>query len=103
MPQPPQFCTLFVVAVSHPFFGLASQLPKPAAQVMPHTPALQNARPFVVSQPNPQPPQFLVLVSMFVSQPFDATPSQSANGEMHDEMAHDPDVHVVLAFGSTQS
>jgi hypothetical protein len=94
---------LFVVAVSQPFFGLASQLPNPAAHVMPHTLALQKAWPFVVSHARPQPPQFLVLVSVFVSQPFEATPSQSANGEMHDAMAQAPDVHVVFAFGSTQS
>src|SRR5690349_8594933 len=103
VPQPPQFWMLFVVAVSQPFFGFASQLPKPAAHVIPQTPALQKARPFVVSQARAQPPQFLVLVSVFVSQPFEAMPSQSANGEMHDAIAQVPEVQVVFALGSTQS
>jgi hypothetical protein len=103
VPQPPQFWGLFVVAVSHPLPTFASQLPKPAAHVMPQTPEAQYARPLVVSQARLQPPQFFALVSVFVSQPFAAFPSQSANGGMHDEISQVPLVHVVLAFGSTQS
>jgi hypothetical protein len=103
VPQPPQFCGLFVVAVSQPFVTFASQLPNPAAQVIPHTPDAQNARPFVVLHASPHPPQFFALVSVFVSHPFAALPSQSANGGMHDEISHAPLVHVVFAFGSTHS
>lgn len=103
MPHAPQFAELFVVAVSQPFEPFASQFPKLAAQVMLHTPDVQNANPFVVLQPSPQAPQFLALVSVFASQPLDATPSQSANGGKHDEISHVPVVHVVLAFGSTHT
>ena len=105
VPHPPQFCVLFVVAVSHPFFTSASQLPNPAAHVMLHTPDAHVASPFVVSHPNtvPHPPQFFVLVSVFTSHPFAVSPSQSANGVMHDAISHAPVVHVVFAFGSTHT
>lgn len=103
VPQPPQFWTLFVVAVSHPFLRSASQLPKPAAHVMLHTPDVQNANPFVESHPSPQPPQFFALVSVLVSQPLETTPSQSAKGGKHDAMVHVPVVQLVFAFGSTHT
>jgi hypothetical protein len=101
VPQPPQFAVLFVVAVSQPLPTFASQLPKPAAQVMPQTPDEQNASPLVVLHARPQPPQFLALCSVFVSQPLAVFPSQSANGGMHEEISQVPLVQVVLAFGST--
>jgi hypothetical protein len=103
VPQPPQFAVLFVVAVSQPLLTLASQLPNPAAHVMPQTPDEQKASPFVELQARAQPPQFFALVSVFVSQPFAALPSQSANGGTHDAISHVPVVQVVLAFGRTHS
>jgi hypothetical protein len=103
VPHPPQFCVLPVVVVSHPLDTLASQFPNPAAQVMLHAPEAQNANPFVALHPSPQPPQCPALVSVFASHPFDATPSQSANGGTHEAISHVPVVHVVFAFGSTQT
>jgi hypothetical protein len=99
LPHAPQFCTLFVVAVSQPLATLASQLPNPAAQRMLHTPDAQDATPFVVSQARPQPPQFFALASTFVSHPFDATPSQSAYGARHDVISHLPVAQLAFAFG----
>lgn len=92
-----------MVGVSHPFDTSASQFPNPAAHVMLHAPEVQNAKPLVVLQPSPHPPQFLALVSVFVSQPFFGLPSQSANGGKHDEISQIPVVHVVLALGSTHT
>jgi hypothetical protein len=103
VPHPPQLLALFVVAVSHPLLTFASQLPNPAAHVMLHAPAMQNANPFVVSHPSPHPPQCFALVSVFASHPFDASPSQSANGGRHDAISHFPVAHVVFAFGSTHT
>jgi hypothetical protein len=103
VPQPPQFWTLFVVAVSHPSLRSALQFPNPAAHVMLQTPDVQNANPFVASHARPQPPQFFAAVSVLVSQPFAMTPSQSANGGRHDEIVHAPVVQLVLAFGRTHT
>lgn len=103
VPQPPQFCVLPVVVVSHPLETLASQFPNPAAQVMLHTPDEQNANPFVLSHARLHPPQLPELVSVFASQPLAATPSQSANGGTHEAISHAPVVHVVFALGSTQT
>jgi hypothetical protein len=99
LPHAPQFCTLFVVAVSQPLATLASQFPNPAAHAMLHAPDVQNATPFVVLHASPHPPQFFALASMFVSHPFDATPSQSAYGAMHDVISHVPVAQLVFAFG----
>jgi hypothetical protein len=67
------------------------------------TPDVQNAKPWVESHPRLHPPQFFALVSVFVSQPFDVTPSQSAKGGRQDEIVHVPVVQLVFAFGSTQT
>jgi hypothetical protein len=99
VPHAPQFCTLFVVAVSQPLATLASQFPYPAAHRMLHTPELQDATPFVVLHASPHPPQFLALASTFVSHPFDAIPSQSAYGAMQDVIWHLPVVQLAFAFG----
>ena len=103
VPHPPQFWTLFVNAVSQPSVRSASQLPNPAAHVMLQTPDVQKEKPFVESHPRPQPPQFLALVSVFVSQPLAMLPSQSANGGRHDEIVHAPVVQLVFAFGRTHT
>ena len=65
MPQAPQFWTLFVVAVSQPFLGFASQLPKPAAQTIEHDPLVHDAAPWLVLHAFPHVPQFFG--SLFVS------------------------------------
>jgi hypothetical protein len=68
-----------------------------------HAPDVQNAKPCVESQARLQPPQFFALVSVFVSQPLDATPSQSAKGGRQEAMVHVPVVQLVFAFGRTHT
>jgi hypothetical protein len=66
-----------VVGVSHPFARLPSQSPKPIEHVTPHMPALHAAVPFVgVGHVVPHIPQCCGSALRFVSQPFDAMPSQ---------------------------
>ena len=83
-PQAPQLATSFFVAFSHPLLTSASQFPKPALQVIAHVPFRHLAAPFVESHAFVQPPQFAVSFDVSVSQPFEALPSQSAYGVMHD-------------------
>jgi hypothetical protein len=64
------------VLISQPLAELPSQLPKPALQVMPQSPAAQVAVPLVLLQTVLQPPQ-CVGVLRLVSQPLAALPSQS--------------------------
>ena len=69
MPQPPQFDALFDVMVSQPLFLFASQSPKPAAHTGLHTLAMQLVVPFALVHVVPQPPQFVTLLVVLVSQP----------------------------------
>lgn len=75
-PQAPQL--VFVSSwVSQPFEGSPSQSPQPALQAMAHFPETQLAVPFVELHALPHAPQFNGSVSVLVSQPFEASPSQS--------------------------
>lgn len=75
-PHAPQLATLEFRFTSQPLAALPSQLANPALQVMPQTPAVQNGVPLVLLHAVPQPPQWLVLFWVFVSQPFETLPSQ---------------------------
>ena len=46
----------------------------------------------------PQTPQFVELVSRLASQPFEPTPSQSANGDVH-TTPHCAALHTAVSFG----
>ena len=70
IPQPPQF-EVVVVETSQPLVALPSQLPKPALQVIPQTPFVHDAVPFVLLQTLPQALQLSGSVLMFFSQPFE--------------------------------
>ncbi len=76
VPHAPQFATSLCSPNSHPFAALPSQLPNPAAQVTPHTPAAQVAVPFVPLHAFPHLPQCATLVARVASQPFAALESQ---------------------------
>ena len=76
VPQPPQWLALFVVFVSQPLAGLPSQLAKPLLQAGAQVPLAQATLPFGLLHAMPQPPQWLVLELVFVSQPLLALPSQ---------------------------
>src|SRR5689334_11579429 len=83
MPQPPQFPGLLVVLVSQPSAVPPLQSPKPllhmgAVQALPEQVELALAYLVLQSLPAaPQPPQFLVLVAILISQPFFGSASQS--------------------------
>jgi hypothetical protein len=99
LPQPPHALTLFVVAASQPLLTFASQLPKPAAHMIPHAPLVHVAEPFVELQTFMHAPQFEVFVAVLISQPFVLTLSQLANVPTHEVISHVPVAHDVLAFG----
>jgi hypothetical protein len=81
-PQVPQLLMLVAVLVSHPLFGLPSQLPKPELQAGVHTPDTQEFVPLVAEQATPHAPQSVAVV-IGVSQPFLGSPSQFANPAAH--------------------
>ena len=72
--QEPQCSKLLPRVTSQPFAALPSQLPKPFAQLIPHTLAVQVAVPFVVLQTLPHAPQLVGLVAVDVSQPSSIAP-----------------------------
>lgn len=77
LPQEPQFATLVFRLASQPLAATPSQLPKPALHVrMPQAPDEQVAVAFRREHTMPQLPQFAVLLCVFVSHPFVASPSQ---------------------------
>jgi hypothetical protein len=76
VPHPPQFAGLVVTLVSQPFAALPSQLPKPELHVGTHALAVQVVLPFGLLQGLAQAPQLLMSLVVFVSQPFEALPSQ---------------------------
>jgi hypothetical protein len=96
-PQAPQFATSFLVAFSQPSLTAALQFANPVLHVIEHAPLPHFAVPLVVSQASPHPPQFFRSLEVSVSQPFDTTPSQSANGVMQDATSHEPEMHVPFA------
>lgn len=74
--QVPQRVGSVLWFVSQPFAALPSQLPKPLLQLMPHTPAVQEAVPFVELQVLLQLPQRVTSVFRLVSQPLAVLRSQ---------------------------
>jgi hypothetical protein len=77
-PQVPQLLTSVPVWVSQPLVISASQLLYPAAQVMLHVELEQAGVPWLLLQAAPQIPQLVAEVLVSISQPLDATASQSA-------------------------
>jgi hypothetical protein len=76
-PQLPQLVTV-LSAVSQPFLGLLSQLPKPLLQVGAQVLLVQLVLPWAFVQAVPQLPQFVTLVAKLISQPLAALASQFA-------------------------
>ena len=99
-PQPPQAFTLLVVAVSHPFATLLSQLPKPAAHWMEQAPFEHDAAPFCELHALPHPPQLATLTAVLISQPFCFMPSQSANVPLHETSSQVPVAHDAVIDAS---
>jgi hypothetical protein len=84
---------------SQPLSALPSQSPKPAAQVIRQRPAAQPAAPLgPAGHTFPHAPQWLALVPVFTSQPFVASPSQSAKPAAQ-VIRHTPITHEGAALG----
>ena len=98
--QLPQWATDVVMSVSQPVDALLSQSPNPAKHVMTQVPFVQLGLPFVLEHALPQAPQLSGSASVGSSQPFDGSPSQSANPAMHWPKAHWPAAQIDIAFGS---
>ncbi len=76
VPHAPQFKFDVFVFVSHPLFGLPSQLAKPCAHMGAHAPPLHDVVPFMFEHVVPHDPQLLALLVVLISQPFAYCPSQ---------------------------
>jgi hypothetical protein len=101
-PQLAQFVSVVSVD-SQPFDSLRSQLPKvglqaPRAQV----PLAHDAAPLGLEHAVPQPPQFASVVSG-VSQPFDATRSQSPKPASQATTRHTEPLQLPVPFGGSQT
>jgi hypothetical protein len=77
-PQAPQFVVEVCVFVSHPLFGLPSQLENPVVQVGTHTPVVHTVVPLPLVHAVAQAPQ-LVVVFSGVSHPLPTFESQLPN------------------------
>src|SRR5262245_41244117 len=116
MLQPPQFLASPSVATSQPLTVLLSQLANPGRQeskvqtLLMHAllalgmlhcgqvqPPLAHTR--FTGQTMPQPPQFLALAPVGVSQPFTLLPSQLANPGRQVSMTHCLATQMALALG----
>jgi hypothetical protein len=100
--QLPQWSTLLDVWISQPFEASESQSWNPFAHAMEHAPSAHAATPWFVEHGVPHAPQFLMLVLRFVSQPFEARPSQSAKPSLQLAMTHLPPAHPGVPFAIEQ-
>jgi hypothetical protein len=78
LPHAPQLLADCVRSTSHPFCACPSQLPCPTEHTVVHAPATHVPVPPTDEHAALHAPQLSALVFKFVSQPFDASPSQSA-------------------------
>lgn len=103
LPHVPQFDVEVFVLTSQPVDAMPSQFPNPVLHAMVHAPSEQPGDPFVPLHTVPQPPQFEALVSVLVSQPLLALPSQLPNPELQAPSVHTPLAHDSLAFARSQT
>ncbi len=100
----PQFAALVPRSVSHPLAGLPSQSPHPSSQVVnPQRPSRHTPVACIGAQAMPHPPQWARLVSVEVSQPFEAVMSQSAKPALQLATAHVEATHWGVALVSAQA
>lgn len=79
LPQVPQFLVSVVTFTSQPLpRALPSQSTNPLLQAIWHLPALQLGVPLLLLQVEPQPPQWVAVVLVLISQPFVGLASQFA-------------------------
>jgi hypothetical protein len=97
LPQPPQFCRSVCVFTSQPFDAALSQSAKPLLQdATAQLPVVHAAVEFGRKHRVPQPPQLSLSFWRLTSQPSNATPLQSSQGELHAAIWQAPFVHVGL-------
>ncbi len=95
-PQAPQFALLLVMFTSQPSAAVPLQFAKPALQLeMPQVLAEQLAVAFGTEHTMLQPPQFVALLVVFVSQPLLRLPSQLPRPVLH-VMPQRPAVQVAV-------
>lgn len=98
VPHAPQLVAAARVSTSHPFAVTASQLPKPAEHSIPHTPAAHvGAALGGVAHRTPHPPHREGSLRRSTSQPFSASPSQSAK-PVAQALPHTPAAQVGVAL-----
>jgi hypothetical protein len=86
LPHAPQFRTLDEIAVSQPFNGSPSQLPKPPLHASEHVPPTHRAVPFAPpGHATPQRPQCAGFIVSAVSQPLASIVSQLPKPRLHVE------------------
>jgi hypothetical protein len=100
-PQAPQLVRLFAVSVSQPLLLLPSQSAKLPVHTGAQVPDTHVVVPCALVQEVPQAPQLVRVVLMFVSQPFERLPSQSAKPAKQ-VGAHAPAEHVAVPFALVQ-
>ena len=101
VPHAPQLLTLVALSVSHPSAGFPLQSRNVPLQTGVHAPATQLVVPWVFVQVFRQPPQLLMFVLVFVSQPFAGLPSQLPNPVLHVGLQAPPE-HTVVPWGFVQ-
>lgn len=104
VPHAPQSVGVLVVSVSQPSEATLLQSPHPDAQeATVHALLAHPAVACASVQTVPQAPQFVGLVVVFVSQPFDVVPSQLPHPVEQDAIVHALLTHVSLALGRLQT
>ena len=101
VPHVPQLVTSVASVVSQPLLALLSQFPRPPMQTrLAQSPDAQLAlvTPGRALQLLPQPPQFVAVLVMFVSQPLLLIVSQFAKFVLHDAMPQEPPEQVFVAL-----
>jgi hypothetical protein len=102
LPQVPQLASLVFRSASQPFCGSPSQSPQPGSQATSwQVPVWQLSEAWARSQATPQAPQLEFALSG-ASQPFSASPSQSAWVGVQLVISQAPVAQVPLAFGGAQ-
>ena len=99
-PQLLQLLGLLKISISQPFAAALSQSANPLLHDwIPQVPKLHAGFALGVEHTWPQLRQLLESFRIFISQPFAAVLSQSANPALHDWIPQVPELHAGFAFG----
>lgn len=102
--QLPQWSTSLRMSVSQPVTGLESQSAKPGEQLATaQAPDAQLQLAFIPLQAIMQPPQWLTLLRVLISQPFAGFMSQLAKGRLQPVTVQEPETQSHIAFCPLQT